>query len=120
MAAAAKDAKLTHLRRNIQSLEAKLIHAMQTNADRWPPEPAHVKLYSYASADVLADHDPMTSWAEACPPCFQNAMPLTELIFEKYMHSRQCLDLCTRDDMLSLNSCAATSDWMYQLLVCGA
>lgn len=34
LAAAAKDAKLTHLRRNIQSLEAKLIHAMHTNADR--------------------------------------------------------------------------------------
>lgn len=35
LAAAAKDAKLSHLRRNIQSLEAKLIHAMHTNADRY-------------------------------------------------------------------------------------
>ena len=35
LAAAAKDAKLSHLRRNMQSLEAKLIHAMQTNADRY-------------------------------------------------------------------------------------
>ncbi len=34
LAAAAKDAKLSQLRRNMQALEAKLIHAMQTDAHR--------------------------------------------------------------------------------------
>ena len=34
LAAAAKDAKLSQLRRNMQALEAKLIRAMQTDAHR--------------------------------------------------------------------------------------
>ncbi len=34
LAAAAKDAKLSQLRRNVHALEAKLIHAMQTDAHR--------------------------------------------------------------------------------------
>ena len=44
LAAAAKDAKLSHLRRTIQSLEAKLIHAMQTHADRCTPVPSPTPL----------------------------------------------------------------------------